>query len=277
MLIRYPGSKAKLADAIISLFPDEFRYPLWGTSQSYVEPFFGAGAIGFEVLKIIPRTASVFLNDLDIGIVSLWRTVLRDPKGLQRLISNFRPTAESFYEFKASDGDISGGELSCGFRKLAVHQMSVSGFGVMSGGPLGGRDQRNAAYPVDCRWNAERLQKHVAESHKMLRKFANVEFSHGDFEPLIRASGEGAFIYADPPYVKAGPALYKHSMAEDDHRRLARCVRDSSAQWAVSYDEHPLVEEMFSGCTITPIAARYSNAVARNGERPKNREVVITP
>lgn len=104
-LIRYPGSKRKLASQISKAFPDEMRLPLWADASKweYREPFFGAGAIGFEVLSAISRDSRVVLNDKDYGIVSLWNTVLSAPQELVRMIREFTPKAELFYEFKAHD------------------------------------------------------------------------------------------------------------------------------------------------------------------------------
>lgn len=278
-LIRYPGSKEKLADAIVERLPDEVTKQLWSAVHQweYREPFFGAGAIGFRVLANLSPKAKVWLNDIDRGIVCLWRSVRYTPTKLIELISNFAPTAERFYEFKASDGDESLSELQAGFRKLALHQMSVSGFGAKSGGPLGGKDQSNAAYPVDCRWNPQRLRLHVIECHKRMKKFDSFQFTHGDFQPLVETADERCSLYLDPPYVEKGWQLYKYNMQVSCHERLSRLLCNSPANWVLSYDDHPIVRSLYCNCEIETLQVIYSNAVCRDLKRPKNGEVVITP
>src|SRR5687767_4999333 len=106
-LIRYPGSKAKLADAIINRFPPEMRMPLWMDKGGweYREPFFGSGAIGREILAMLPSRCSAWINDLDYWLSCLWLAVRDDHVALCRRISDFEPTAEAFYQFKEQDGD----------------------------------------------------------------------------------------------------------------------------------------------------------------------------
>ena len=278
-LIRYPGSKAKLLDEILKCVPDEMKFELLASKVrwEYREPFFGAGAVGFEILNCLPSSSRIWLNDIDYGIYSLWRSVLNDPSGLSSMIERFTPSAEWFYEFKSSDGDTSVSELRAGFRKLALHQMSVSGFGAKSGGPLGGREQKNAEYPVDCRWNAETLQRHVKRLHEQMKWFKELQITNLDFGEVLEGVPSDAFVYLDPPYVEKGGQLYKHAMDEAAHRRLAETIQKLKCRWALSYDDHALVRECYSWAEFKELAVVYTNATNAPAKRPKNREVVITP
>ena len=277
-LIRYPGSKAKLAPQIVGRFPDEMRGALWAhqSAWEYREPFFGAGAVGFHVLKGLPSRSKVWLNDKDQGLVALWSSVRDFPAELRKRIASFNPTADAFYEFKESDGDLSSGPVECGFRKLALHQLSVSGFGAKSGGPLGGRNQTNAMYPASCRWNSQRLKESVTRLSRLLNGFQDLKITCGDFGELFIDAPRECFIYSDPPYVAKGPELYKHCMSEADHERLASIVRSASCEWAVSYDDHEDVRKLYSWARIEEVFVTYTNATNATGRRPKNREVVIT-
>lgn len=280
-LIRYPGSKRKLAQQIRNSFPDEMRLALWADAAKweYREPFFGAGAIGFDVLGTIPMQSRVVLNDKDYGIVSMWNAVLRTPKELIAMIRGFTPAAERFYEFKEQDGRVDMDPVRTGFQKLALHQMSVSGFGAMSGGPLGGKDQENATYRVDCRWNPERLVQHTLKCHQLLSKFKRLEITCRDFGEILKDAGTHSFVYLDPPYVEKGGILYKHNMSDADHRRLAGLLKTARFHWALSYDDHPLVRDLYHWAEIGAVNVTYTNATLGSGQlkRPKNREIVIRP
>lgn len=278
-LIRYPGSKEKLADQIFSYFPDQVRFHLWASSAKweYREPFFGSGAIGFRVLDRLSPESPIWINDIDKGIVSLWQSVHKQPQKLLDRIARFKPSAEAFYEFKSNDGSDMTLTLETGFRKLALHQMSVSGFGAMSGGPLGGRNQENAKYPVDCRWNPERLRRHVVKCHKAMRRFPNFRISHGDFSELIDNAPDKCCVYLDPPYVEKGKQLYKYNLEHDGHLRLRECLAQCGAWWVLSYDDHHSVRELYGDCDIKPLEVTYTNAVCKTVKRPKNGEIVIFP
>jgi DNA adenine methylase len=277
-LIRYPGSKERLASVLTDRLPLEFTAPLWEMQDGceYREPFFGAGAIGFRVLRCLPPSARIWLNDIDPGIVALWTAVKERPEDLCRLISRFEPSVEAFDRFKGEDGDTGIDPLRLGFQKLALHQMSVSGFGFMSGGPLGGRTQANSTYTVESRWRPDRLKSQVRQLSKLLRKFEALRITMGDFEPLIVDAPPKCFLYLDPPYVRAGEQLYRYSMSDDDHRRLSRQLRKVQCLWALSYDDHELIRKLYGGwALIEKVAATYTTATG--GERPKVEEILIRP
>ena len=62
-IVKYPGSKWSLASWIISFFPEH---------HSYLEPFFGSGAVLFNK----PRSHIETVNDLDGYVVNLFEWIL---------------------------------------------------------------------------------------------------------------------------------------------------------------------------------------------------------
>lgn len=56
-ILKYPGSKWRIADWVISFFPEH---------HSYLEPFFGSGATFFQKKPSNIET----INDLDGGVVN---------------------------------------------------------------------------------------------------------------------------------------------------------------------------------------------------------------
>jgi DNA adenine methylase len=278
-LIRYPGSKAKLVDSITRFFPCEYQFGLLGhKATTYCEPFFGSGAIGVKVMKeSLSRKCHVWINDLDPGVAALWQAVHTKPNELCRRVQDFTPSVDAFYEFKRQDGSLTGCVTEDGFRKLALHRMSVSGFGVMSGGPIGGRNQNSSDYTVECRWAESRIKRNIAKLHRLFTKFTKIDITCMDFREVVTNCGEGAFIYLDPPYYEKGKQLYKHNMLDEDHADLADILRATPAKWALSYDDHPRIRELYSWANFHEINVTYSNAVCTTNKRPKNKEVVIIP
>jgi len=279
-LIRYPGSKAKLCGPILNAMPDEIVLGLWSTSHAweYREPFFGSGAIGFRIMDSLSPRCKVWLNDRDYWLVCLWNAVKDCPSELIALVKKFKPTASKFFEFKEQDGDKTIDPLLAGFRKLALHQMSVSGFGVKSGTCLGGRNQENAQYPVDCRWNPIRLCDHIINRNRQMKRFGvGLKITCRDFSVLLDKCPKNCFVYMDPPYVEKGDMLYKHGMDESEHRRLAESIKKIRCQWMLSYDDHPLVRELYANHVIHELSVTYSNATNAIGTRPKNMEILIVP
>lgn len=83
-LIKYPGSKWGLAGWIISHFP---------AHHSYLEPYFGSGAVLFQK----PRSRIETVNDLDGDVVNLFEWIKRDPERLAYEIY-YTPYARQAYE-----------------------------------------------------------------------------------------------------------------------------------------------------------------------------------
>ena len=66
-IIKYPGSKFRIAKQIISYFPEH---------RTYLEPFFGSGAVLFNK----DRSAIETVNDLDQDVVCFFEWVKNDPE-----------------------------------------------------------------------------------------------------------------------------------------------------------------------------------------------------
>lgn len=277
-LIRYPGSKAKLVESILAAMPEEYVLPMFTSDNlHYVEPFFGSGAVGFEVMKRLHHRARVTIADMDIGLFCLWLSVWKHADELKERIRKYRPSVESFYELKQLDGEFTD-TVDTGFRKLALHRISVSGFGVMAGGPIGGRKQEGA-YTVGCRWKPAKMLLAVERYQKLLGKFKRLEILHSCvFKTLAGIDGdEPAFIYLDPPYYEKGNQLYKHGFSEEQHAELASVLIKSRHLWAVSYDDHPAIRRLYHELHVRKLEVTYSNAVCRSPSRRKHHEILIAP
>ena len=83
-LMKYPGSKWRIAKWIIDFFPDH---------HSYLEPFFGSGAILFNKTRSNIET----VNDLDGNVVNLFEWIKKDPERLAHEIY-YTPYAREVYE-----------------------------------------------------------------------------------------------------------------------------------------------------------------------------------
>lgn len=276
---RYPGSKEKISWDIFKCFPDRIQFAnLCGGFSSYCEPFIGCGAMAMKVLPSLPASTRVVFGDKDIGIVSLWRSVYKNPKGLTALLSTFTPSVDEFYRLKELDGTADADELTIGFRKFVLHQMSFSGLGAKAGGPIGGAKQRSD-YAVDCRFRPERHAKAIAIQQNLLRKFKSFEVVHGDFETAMSRVDDGGFTYLDPPYYLQGGALYVHDMTDADHERLAGYLRSARFDWVLSYDDHQRIHALYSGWSDIKTFQMTATIDSKKGSgaRRKNNELVITP
>jgi DNA adenine methylase len=280
-IIRYPGSKAKLVPQIVATLPDAFhaaRNPLFCTDRDveYREPFFGSGAMGLEVIANIRQAASVWINDLDPGMFAVWSSVVHHRQQLERLVAAFNPTVDAFYRLKDRDGQLTGDIAVDAVNKIALHRMSVSGFGAMAGGPIGGRSQQSG-YTVGCRWSPGSIITAIRRAYSILAPFRQrLRITNLHFRELIAGASDNVLIYLDPPYYVKGGQLYAHNMSHDEHAELAMLLRETQADWRLSYDDCPEIRELYSWADFTELEIRYTNAVT-DKKRPKNRELLIAP
>lgn len=276
-MIRYPGSKAKIAKDIIGQMPDGVYRTMFNYDGSrsryreieYREPFFGAGAIGLHVLPQLPEGTAVWLNDKDWWLHCMWKSIQDYPRALIKMIVEFIPSPDAFYRFKQEDGAKDIHPVVAGFQKIALHQTSFSGLGARAGGPLGGRKQ-TSEYNVQCRWKPELLEKAVWNWHHLFRRLS-VRITCRDFEVILQEAPESCVIYLDPPYYVQGGALYKHAMTHDDHVRLATRLRACRARWTLSYDDCPTIRALYQWAHIRTVDVAYTV-----GGHRKNNELTIT-
>lgn len=83
VLLRYPGSKWRIANWIISYFPKH---------HSYLEPFSGSGAVLFNK----PPSNIETVNDLNLDIVNFFQCIRENPERLAKIIE---ATPYSRYEY----------------------------------------------------------------------------------------------------------------------------------------------------------------------------------
>lgn len=86
-VLKYPGSKWRIADWLISYIP---------AHHSYVEPYFGSGAVLFNKTPGAIET----INDLEWDVCNLFHCIKKDSKKLASKYTNLKQiTLEQSKEF----------------------------------------------------------------------------------------------------------------------------------------------------------------------------------
>lgn len=268
---RYPGGKRKLGDIIVKRLADKLKS---SDITQYREPFFGGGSIGVKLMKEAGgNIKSIWINDIDPGIAALWTSVMLMPNALCGKISNYNPNVQDFDSFRRELTDAVGNNgtddtLSLGLKKLIIHQISYSGLGTKSGGPLGGRSQASP-YKIDCRWSPSHMIKKIKELNLLFKHFeiAFNKCTSYDFPALINDGGQlgkgKSLIYCDPPYFVKGEDLYQHSFGQLDHIRLAEELKKTRHEWLLSYDDAPEIRRLYRWAKIEQLNVKYSITTAR--------------
>lgn len=80
--------------------------------------------------------------------------------------------------------------------------------------------------------------------------FMEKEVKSGSHKPI--------FVYIDPPYYKAGPSLYRHFYTNEDHRQLAKYIKDKRFPWLLSYDDTQEIRDLYNKEHCVNLQLNYS-------------------
>jgi len=222
-ILHYPGSKWSLAEWIIDHMPPH---------QTYLEPFFGSGAVFFNK----PPSPLETINDIDGDVVNLFRVIRDRPDELARLVYCTPYSRQEYYD--SYDMDVTD-ELERARRFLVRCWMAR---GAKTSDRTGWRHIIDHSGPsVVKAWNEvpERIGM-IAERLKL------VQIEHQPALELIRRyRRDDVLIYADPPYpleTRSG-RMYKHEMTDEDHAELLDVLDAHTGPVLLSGYANPLYDE----------------------------------
>lgn len=180
-IMKYPGSKWSIANWIIGLFPEH---------HSYLEPFFGSGAVLFNK----PRSNIETVNDLDGNVVNLFEWIQKDPERLAQRIY-YTPYARQVYDqaFQVVLEDSFERAVNFYIRLNMGHGFRTNGEKVGWKNDIQGREKAYASQdwcnlPEKIMQAAERLRGVQIENRTALELIPKFNFKN-------------VLIYADPPYM----------------------------------------------------------------------------
>lgn len=201
-ILHYPGSKWRTADWIMSYFPKH---------TTYLEPFFGSGAVLFSK----ERSAIETVNDLDGDITNLFKIIRERPEELAHAIKYTPHSREEYYNSYENCVD----ELERA-RRLVVRLWQGRGgktshrtgwrSQIVDNGPLPAKEW--IKFPEKIAAVADRLQGVQIENQCAMKLIER--YDHKD--------GENVLIYADPPYLLSTRTTtsYRCEMTDDQHSDL---------------------------------------------------------
>ncbi len=218
-VLKYPGSKWNIACRLVELIPKH---------HSYVEPFFGSGAVFFQKAPSDIET----VNDLDSDVTNLFRCIQKDSERLARLIMT-TPFSREVYNSQFT-GHTEPQTDNYG-RAAGFLVRCWQGYGYRTTGEMVGWKNdvvgREKAYAL---WDWYRLPEWVIAITERLR-MVQIE-NRQALEIIKRFNHPNAFQYWDPPYLLGtrNGKQYKHEISDAGHEELLRTALSSEAKIMIS-------------------------------------------
>lgn len=212
-VLKYPGSKWRIADWIVEHMPKH---------DIYLEPFFGSGAVFFNKKPAKVET----INDIDLHVVNLFKVLREQPEELARVVE-LTPWSRYEYEaymtsakdvdyFKVTDDPIENA------RRLMIRM--TMGHGSRSSDRGGWRHNVQAK----CGSTSSRVWRSMPKRIQLAAqrlKDAQIECRQA-VEIIERYRYPEVLIYADLPYPLSTrwQRQYKHEMTDQDHIELLEAL-----------------------------------------------------
>lgn len=230
-VLRYPGSKWNIASQLVRLIPEH---------HTYVEPFFGSGAVLFNK----QQSNIEMVNDLDSNVVNLFHCIQEDAQNLARMVMT-TPFSREIYEVtyrNAYDNDDS-------YQKALKFLIQCwQGYGFRTdGSKVGWRNDvqgRERAYAL---WNWYRLPEWLIDIAERLR-MVQIE-NRPALEVIERFNYSNVFMYIDPPYMlhtRTGKQ-YNYEMTDSDNEELLKMLLQSKAKIMLSGYESDMYNDYLAG------------------------------
>lgn len=231
-ILKYPGAKWRIADWIIENMP---------THHSYIEPFFGSGAVFFNK----PQSNIETINDLDGEVVNFFEVVRDMPEELAAKI-HMTPYARAVYENVYKEPcNYSQSKLDRALRFCIKINMS---HGFRCNSKVGWKNDiqgREAAYALKS-WN--KIPDLIMKAAARLKE-VQIE-QRPAIEVIRRFNNPKCLIYCDPPYLletRNSSKQYNFEMSDKDHEDLLNAILESKSKVIISGYESDLYNNALKG------------------------------
>ena len=183
-VVKWVGGKRQIIDQISQYVPKNI--------STYYEPFFGGGAVLFELQ---PKKAVI--NDINKELINLYEVIKNNMEDLIEDLKSHKNDEEYFYYIRELDRDKTSYNSLTPIQKASriifLNKTCYNGlFRVNKSGefnaPFGRYKNPNIVNEITIRAVSNYFKK------------ADITFMSKDFAEVLKGARKGAFVYLDPPY-----------------------------------------------------------------------------
>ncbi|MEA5510453.1 Dam family site-specific DNA-(adenine-N6)-methyltransferase [Crocosphaera sp. UHCC 0190] len=293
-VLKWAGGKTQLLAEIQQQYPQQLKQ---GKITTYLEPFFGGGAVFFDVYSKF-KFDKAYLFDKNPELIILYKVIQNDLDNLINKLSileqdylGLTPEKRSDFYYKIRefyntfDKQTDANNYGQDWVERAAHTIFLN------------KTCFNGLYRVNSkghfnvpmgRYKNPRIL-HENNLRTVNQAFKIAEIYHKDFSEVVEYANQYTFIYYDPPYrpisqTASFNAYSSSDFNDDEQRRLRDVFVAASNKGALqmlsnsdptNYVDDPFFDELYQGFNLTRItASRMINSKGNN--RGKIREILVT-
>jgi len=265
--LRYPGGKSKVAEYLVSLFPEY---------KEYREPFLGGGSVFLEATEKNPDAVYV-INDMYYDLYCFWRCMILQPNDVINGVVSLKERFDSGRELYESvlvsieTDRLNQISLSTAVDFFVLNRITFSGTS-LSGG-----------------YSEESFRKRFTDSSikrlEDLGRFLetrNVALFNEDYSFIMNIDGDtdSTFAFLDPPYYSAeNSKLYGHNgnlHRGFEHSRLKECLDGCKYKWMMTYDDCDYIRDLYKDYNVKELELMYGMRNTGNNPDMKGKELIIS-
>ncbi len=245
--LKWAGGKTQLLSQLVRRTPQSYN--------RYLEPFLGGGALFFALQ---PRLA--YLADCNAELMNCFEVVQSEVEPLIRELQRYRYDKDQYYAVRALDREEAFDTLSSVARAARFIFLNKTCFnGLYRVNSKGHFNVPFGSYDNPTIVDAENLRAcSTALNAAILRK--------QPFEEIVNVAQPGDFVYLDPPYAPVSDTSDFTQYSKDGFDESAQemllliCLQlhQKGVRWMVSNSNTPLIQELYRGFNIEPVAAARS-------------------
>lgn len=291
LFLRWVGGKQRLINALHDMYPGEL---FDGSIDTYIEPFLGAGAVFFDVVKT-GKIEKAYLSDINPDLIMAYEVVKRAPLELLKrcniLLEEYMilPSKEEkgayYYTVRET---YNAHRHVVGYNKWSTAWIDRAAmFIFINRAGYSGLYRVNSKGDLNTPFGWFEIIKMPREEVLLdnSQSLSIAELRCADFIETLDNACDNSFIYCDPPYIPVSKTsdftgYSEGKFYEQDQVRLANRLQEISKTTNAkimssnSYQENGVLRELYGGMYINEVKTIRSVRV-QMANKPIT-EVVIT-
>ncbi len=255
-VLKWAGGKRSLAGEVMSRVPAEFGW--------YHEPFFGGGAVYFELLRTGRVTADrAVLSDALPRLIETYEAIRTDPSGAMASFGRLARVHTKEHYLAVRDAHnrsdcATEARVDRAARFLSLNRTCYNGLHRVNS-----RGGFNVPFG-DFKGSPTLDEPNLLAVAETLR---GAQLSCQDFEEALERTEESDFVYLDPPYDRCFVQYTAAGFSRVDQHRLADAVRrihERGVRFVLSNASTAFVRSLYAGFAIETVSA--PRAISSNGK-----------